>query len=114
MKLYNLQAGYIVVTREDTKYLILPLSGEISELFAYSLEDSSRSSLNKWDINMYNKAGVSGDDIVEVHAIENFQDLLIIDELPTKLLWKRPNQAELMGQLQELMLQMQGVLELLT
>lgn len=113
MKKYNLKSGMVLETRKGRKLLILPFSGTSESLYAFDTENSSQVNLNIWDDNLLHKFSDTSMDIVKVYALESFRDILIDEPYQAKLIWERPSDAELKAYLEELLVKVQGVLELL-
>lgn len=113
MKKYNLRSGMILETRKGRKLFILPFSGTSESLYAFDTENSSQVNLNIWDDNLLHKFNDPGMDVIKVYALDSFRDILIDEPYEAKLIWERPSEAELKSYLEELLIKVQGVLELL-
>jgi hypothetical protein len=112
MKKSNLKAGMVLVTRNEETYIVLPYSGLTSSLYAFNTKNSSQVNLDVWDENLLNRYDNQAMDVLEVRAIKSFRDLISGEITEVTSLWKRPSDAQLKAELEELLAQIQEVLTL--
>jgi hypothetical protein len=113
MKKSNLKSGMVLVTRNNESFLVLPYSGTSTNLYAFNIKNSSQVNLDIWDDNLLNKYSNSALDVVEVQAIKYFRELVSGEVTEVTSLWKRPSEAQLKLELENLLKQVQSVLGIL-
>ena len=110
MKKSNLKAGMVLVTRNEETYIVLPYSGLTSSLYAFNTKNSSQVNLDVWDENLLNRYDNQAMDVLEVRAIKSFRDLISGEITEVTSLWKRPSEAQLKLELENLLKQVQSIL----
>ena len=110
MKKSNLKAGMVLVTRNEETYIVLPYSGLTSSLYAFNTKNSSQVNLDVWDENLLNRYDNQAMDVLEVRAIKSFRDLVSGEITEVTSLWKRPSEAQLKLELENLLKQVQSIL----
>ena len=110
MKKSNLKAGMVLVTRNEETYIVLPYSGLTSSLYAFNTKNSSQVNLDVWDENLLNRYDNGAMDVVEIRAIKSFRDLVSGEITEVTSLWKRPSEAQLKLELEQLLKQVQAIL----
>ena len=110
MKKNNLKAGMVLITRGGESFLVLPYSGTSTNLYAYNTKNSSQVNLDIWDENLFNRFENPDMDVVEVQAIKYFRELVSGEVTEVTSLWKRPSEAQLKLELENLLKQVQSIL----
>lgn len=110
MKKSNLNTGMVLVTRNNESFLILPYSGTSTNLYAYNTKNSSQVNLDIWDENLFNRFENQDMDVIEVQAIKYFRELVSGEITEVTSLWKRPSEAQLKLELENLLKQVQAIL----
>ena len=113
MKKSSLNTGMVLVTRNNESFLILPYSGTSTNLYAYNTKNSSQVNLDIWDENLFNRFENQDMDVIEVQAIKYFRELVSGEITEVTSLWKRPSEAQLKLELENLLKQVQSVLGIL-
>lgn len=113
MKKNNLNVGMVLITRSGESFLVLPYSGTSLSLYAYNTKNSSQVNLDIWDDNLLNKYEDVTMDVVEVQAIKYFRELVSGEITEVTSLWKRPSEAQLKLELENLLRQVQEILDVL-
>ena len=110
MKKSSLNTGMVLVTRNNESFLILPYSGTSTNLYAYNTKNSSQVNLDIWDENLFNRFENQDMDVIEVQAIKYFRELVSGEITEVTSLWKRPSEAQLKLELENLLKQVQAIL----
>ena len=113
MKKSSLNAGMVLVTRNNESFLVLPYSGTSTNLYAFNVKNNSQVNLDIWDDNLLNKYENSAMDVIEVQAIKYFRELVSGEITEVTSLWKRSSEAQLKLELENLLKQVQSVLGIL-
>ena len=113
MKKSSLNTGMVLVTRNNESFLILPYSGTSTNLYAYNTKNSSQVNLDIWDENLFNRFENQDMDVIEVQAIKYFRELVSGEITEVTSLWKRPSEAQLKLELENLLKQVQSILGVL-
>ena len=113
MKKSSLNTGMVLVTRNNESFLILPYSGTSTNLYAYNTKNSSQVNLDIWDENLFNRFENTDMDVVEVQEIKYFRELVSGEITEVTSLWKRPSEAQLKLELENLLKQVQSILGVL-
>ena len=110
MKKNNLKAGMVLITRGGESFLVLPYSGTSSNLYAIKKKNSNQVNLDIWDDNLFNKFENTSMDVIEIQAIKSFRELVSGEITEVMSLWKRPSEAQLKLELEQLLKQVQAIL----
>lgn len=110
MKKNNLKAGMVLITRGGESFLVLPYSGTSSNLYAFNTKNSNQVNLDIWDDNLFNKFENTSMDVIEIQAIKSFRELVSGEITEAMSLWKRPSEAQLKLELEQLLKQVQAIL----
>ena len=112
MKKSNLKAGMVLVTRNEESFIVLPYSGLSGSLYAFNTKNSSQVNLDIWNENLLNKYDNESMDVLEVRAVKSFRDLVSGEITEVTSLWKRPSDAQLKAELEDLLVKIQEILTL--
>ena len=82
----------------------------LHNLYAFNTKNSNQVNLDIWDDNLFNKFENTAMDVIEIQAIKSFRELVSGEITEVMSLWKRPSEAQLKLELEQLLKQVQAIL----